>query len=258
MEKQDLLEKIRNLIKKQQLPKEIKKNIDEIYKEYYDVYQKFLSNIEGREKLKADLDYIKDYMNKDYEEDRDTTYEVGEISYLIKLDEMAENITTTINKIIDDRGICDKHNEKIQENAKTELENKKCSQIITVSIISGIDSSKKALMMRISNIEEEKNNSAIEQSKDEFSKKIDQIINKVKLELTTNIKNALNKQDITIGEMVINLYHQYIEENKQKSNNKEKFKASLHVEVNTAEVIEKGQKEPKEQRNFLEENLFND
>lgn len=253
MERQELLKKIRELIKKQRLPKEIKKVVDKVYNEYHDTHNELLSQIKqlvgDNKKAIADLNSIQKYMNKDDEENKNTSYEVEEVCYFLKMEILLADIENRINNMLNGR-----EERKEKEEEETDTENKKCTQMIVISIISEISSSKKALLMRLSNVTGLKDRSDIKQKIDKFSEKINHMLNTTKLELTPKIKQILDKEEIEIEKAVFDLYHQY--KKIKGTNSKEKFVDSLHVEVKQQEAIEKLKKEQgKEEEKFSEEDF---
>lgn len=258
MERQELLKKVRELIKKQRLPKEIKKMVDKVYKEYHNAHSELLSQIKqlvgDNKKAIADLNYIQNYINKEDEENKGTSYEVEEVSYFLKMEMLLADIEKRISNMLNGR---EEREEKEEEEEETDTENKKCTKMIVISIISEISSSKKALLMRLSNVEGLKDRSDIKQKIDEFSEKINNMLNTTKLELAPKIEQILETEEIEIRKTVFDLYHQYKKINEPNNKEKkEKFVDSLHVEVKQQEAIERLPKEQgKEEEKSSEEDF---
>lgn len=258
MKRQELLKKIRDLINKQRLPKDIQKMVEKVYKEYHNTHNELLSQIKqlvrDDKKVVADLNYIQNYMNKDDEENKNTSYEVEEVSYFLKMEVLLADIENRINNMLNGREERKEEEGEEEEEKEIDTENKKCTQMIVLSIISEISSSKKALLVRLSNVKGLKDRSDIKQKIDEFSEKINNMLNTTELELTPKIRQILEKEEIEIKKEVFDLYHQYKKVNQP--NNKEKFVASLHVEVKQQEAIERLPKEQgKEEEKSSEEDF---
>lgn len=232
MEIKDLLERIEKLVNNQKMPQEIKKLVDEIYINYNSAYKRFLANIQltiqNNEIYKIQLEDIISYTNKDYENDIETSYEIEQASYLIKLEYMLDNIKNVINNIIKNKEIAKESTEKqkddeiIKKSAIIDVENSRCAQQIKESIISEIESSKDALIMKLSNIE-------LNSNKDEFLMEIEVIKNKVIEKLMPKIKEILDTQDSQVADDIIDIYNQFIEEKELVG--REKFVSDIHVEV---------------------------
>lgn len=261
MERQELLKKIRELIKKQRLPKEIKKMVDKVYKEYHNTHNELLSQIKqlvgDNKKAIADLNYIQNYINKEDEENKGTSYEVEEVSYFLKMEMLLADIEKRISNMLNGREERKEKEEEEEEKEEIDTENKKCTKMIVITIISEISSSKKALLMRLSNVKGLKDRSDIKQKIDEFSEKINNMLNTTKLELTPKIEQILETEEIEIRKAVFDLYHQYKKINEPNNKEKkEKFVASLHVEVKQQEAIERLPKEQEKEEEKSSEEDF--
>lgn len=264
MKEQELLGKIEKIIKEQPLPEEIKKSVNEIYLDYHDAYHRLLSNIgrivEKDEKLRTELNNIVSYTNKDYEEDKNASFEIEETSYFIKLEKLAENVRSVMNNIMSNKQNSNKEtlppildieeetskerktqleqDETIQKYAKTDLENKECAKQITASVLSEIDSSKEALIMKLSNIKNASSEEEIRYRQGEFLKEIELIKNKAKLKLPLEIEEILRVQEDIISNRIVDIYDQYREDEKN-LNSREKFATTLHAQVDEEEAMKK-------------------
>ncbi len=273
MEKRELLGKVEKLIKEQTLPKEVKKLIEETYLEYHDAYYIFLKNIQLTvvdSEAQMELNELISSTNRDYEDDIESSKQIENASYAMKIEEMLENIKMVINNMVEERktdangisrlSVTSNEEEQteegkeskqvardyrtIKEHTKTNLVNNQCANDIKESGVSEIHSSKEELLTKIA-LTKKLNTEQIREFKNNFIKFIELIENKAKLKLPLEIRNILDGQDLAIANQIIKIYEQYRKE--ESLSNREQFVSDLQKKVDENQAIQKAEKISEEQ-----------
>lgn len=261
MKEKQIVEKIRNYINKQKLPLRVKEMIEKIYLDYEDSYKSYLSNIQiisDNEKMKTELNNIASFAKREYEDDKSSTKEIEDLAFEVKINKLEEEISSIIvslqgeeiNTLIGTNNE-NENTEEIKVNAIRQhldfsKENKNCAVEIRESVVSEIESSKKALITRIQSSipKNEENVDYINHARVEFENEVNLILNKAKLQIPTEIESELKILDDKIIEDVINMYNQEhsISEGKQQNtieSKRKNFVEGLQEEIDEDEVLKK-------------------
>ncbi len=261
MKEKQIVEKIRNYINKQKLPLRVKEMIEKIYLDYEDSYKSYLSNIQiisDNEKMKTELNNIASFAKREYEDDKASTEEIEDLAFEVKINKLEEEISSIIvslqgeelNTLIGTNNE-NENTEEIKVNAIRQhlnfsKENKNYAVEIRESVVSEIESSKKALIIRIQSsiLKNEENVAYINHARVEFENEVNLILNKAKLQIPTEIESELKILDDKIIEDVINMYNQEhsISEGKQQNtieSKRKNFVERLQEEIDEDEVLKK-------------------
>lgn len=261
MKEKQIVEKIRNYINKQKLPLRVKEMIEKIYLDYEDSYKSYLSNIQiisDNEKMKTELNNIASFAKREYEDDKASTEEIEDLAFEVKINKLEEEISSIIvslqgeelNTLIGTNNE-NENTEEIKVNAiRQHLNfskgNKNYAVEIRESVVSEIESSKKALIIRIQSsiLKNEENVAYINHARVEFENEVNLILNKAKLQIPTEIESELKILDDKIIEDVINMYNQEhsISEGKQQNtieSKRKNFVEGLQEEIDEDEVLKK-------------------
>ena len=261
MKEKQIVEKIRNYINKQKLPLRVKAMIEKIYLDYEDSYKSYLSNIKiisDNEKMKTELNNIASFAKREYEDDKASTEEIEDLAFEVKINKLEEEISSIIvslqgeelNTLIGTNNE-NENTEEIKVNAIRQhlnfsKENKNYAVEIRESVVSEIESSKKALIIRIQSsiLKNEENVAYINHARVEFENEVNLILNKAKLQIPTEIESELKILDDKIIEDVINMYNQEhsISEGKQQNtieSKRKNFVEGLQEEIDEDEVLKK-------------------
>ncbi len=261
MKEKQIVEKIRNYINKQKLPLRVKEMIEKIYLDYEDSYKSYLSNIQiisDNEKMKTELNNIASFAKREYEDDKASTEEIEDLAFEVKINKLEEEISSIIvslqgeelNTLIGTNNE-NENTEEIKVNAIRQhlnfsKENKNYAVEIRESVVSEIESSKKALIIRIQSsiLKNEENVAYINHARVEFENEVNLILNKAKLQIPTEIESELKILDDKIIEDVINMYNQEhsISEGKQQNtieSKRKNFVEGLQEEIDEDEVLKK-------------------
>lgn len=261
MKEKQIVEKIRNYINKQKLPLRVKEMIEKIYLDYEDSYKSYLSNIKiisDNEKMKTELNNIASFAKREYEDDKASTEEIEDLAFEVKINKLEEEISSIIvslqgeelNTLIGTNNE-NENTEEIKVNAIRQhlnfsKENKNYAVEIRESVVSEIESSKKALIIRIQSsiLKNEENVAYINHARVEFENEVNLILNKAKLQIPTEIESELKILDDKIIEDVINMYNQEhsISEGKQQNtieSKRKNFVEGLQEEIDEDEVLKK-------------------
>ena len=206
MKEKQIVEKIRNYINKQKLPLRVKEMIEKIYLDYEDSYKSYLSNIQiisDNEKMKTELNNIASFAKREYEDDKASTEEIEDLAFEVKINKLEEEISSIIvslqgeelNTLIGTNNE-NENTEEIKVNAIRQhlnfsKENKNYAVEIRESVVSEIESSKKALIIRIQSsiLKNEENVAYINHARVEFENEVNLILNKAKLQIPTEIES---------------------------------------------------------------------
>ena len=281
MEERQIIEKIRRYLDGQNVPQEINEIVENIYLDYEEAYKKYLTSIGSivgnNQKLSIMLNNIVSYAKKDYEEDKYSINRLKELAFEAKCNNMKEKISNILismfatkkSKKMKDNDLNEtEEKEKKDINLKNKMkfqkENEECIKEIREIVVSEIQSSKKALIMKIEfNIENEIEEKAyIEHAKQIFEDEVNLILNKATLELPAITKKEINLFDEKIVadtiEMCTNERNIASEQEHYIGTQRDKFVGELKANINENAAIrniQEKQIELDKNRQSLEETL---
>lgn len=250
IETKKLIDNIKEYIKGQEVPSQIKEMIEKSYSEYEIAYKKFIANIgiiiKGNKELEEKLARIKQCADREYEEDKMATREMANSVFEHKLNRMQEKNIILIRNFVEEE--FEEDEEEAKNSVSFEKENQNCAVGIRESVVSEIDSSAKGVITKVRNYipKTKENEKYIENLEKILKMEVNKILSKAKGKMSEEVIEELRNLDEKVEQEVFERY-QAQKEIKAKRTTRANFVEGLAVKVDSEEalkrVIEEQQKE---------------